>query len=229
MTHAEERTPSSNQVGDAVFAALEREYEVMTRSGVTDGEAWFLGGFTAEEATGFAAYGFSAAEATQWTQAVNTDLRARRGWWAVGVSGALPTLQAVASQLDPVAYTEWRIRGFSHTETVRWAARWDLDAAREWRAAGISDPASAARWRALSFSPQRAAAWETAIRDVAEIAAGPVEIGFTPREASAAAVAGVDRPPELAQRLPGDLTAAVARGSKQLRAWAGTAEPHGLQ
>jgi len=228
MTHAEERSPW-HLLGSAVFAALECEYEAMARSGVTDAESWFLGGFTVGEAAGFSAYGFSAAEATQWTQAVNTDLRARRGWWAVGVSGALPTLQAVASQLDPVAYTEWRIGGFTHTDTVRWSARWDLDAAREWRAAGISDPVSAARWRSLSFGPECAAAWETAIRDVTQIAAGPVEIGFTPLEASAARVAGIDRPPELAQRLPGDLTTAAARGSKQLRAWAGTAEPPGLQ
>lgn len=213
----------------AVFAELEREYEAMARSGLADAEGWFLGGFTIEEATGFATYDFTAAEASAWTRAVNTDLRARREWWAVGVSGALSTLQAVACRLDPAAYTEWRIGGFSHAETARWSARWDLDAAREWRAAGISDPASAARWNSLSFGPDAAAAWETAIREVSQIAAGPVEKGFSAREASAARVAGVDRPPELAQRLPGDLTDAVARGSAQLRFWAGTAEQPTLQ
>ena len=222
MTHAAERNPWHRD-GDAVFTALELEYDAMARSEVVDGEDWFLAGFSVEDATSFSAYGFSAVEARQWEQLINADLGVRRAWWAVGVAGAFPLLQTIACRLGPVEYTEWRINGFSHAMTVRWAMSWGLDAAQEWTSAGIADPVSAAQWRASSFSPECAADWERAIRDVSGIAAGPVEIGFDPREASAARVAGVARPPELAQRTPGDLTNAVARGSEQLRVWAGTA------
>ncbi len=83
---------------------------------------------------------------------------------------------------------------------------WTLEDAFSWLSAGIADPVRAAQWRASSFSPECAADWEQAIRDVSGIAAGPVALGFDPREAAAARVAGVARPPELAQRTPGDLT-----------------------
>ena len=77
MTHTNERN-SWHRDGDAVFTALELEYDAMARSGVLDGEEWFLAGFSVEEATNFSAYGFSAVEARRWEQLINADLRKRR-------------------------------------------------------------------------------------------------------------------------------------------------------
>jgi hypothetical protein len=218
--------PDTDSAGARLYDQLEAELDAMIASGVADPEAWFRAGFSVEEATSFSAYGFSAVEGRQWEQLINADLGVRRAWWAVGVTGAFPLLQTIACRLGPAEYTEWRINKFSHSMTVQWAMGWTLEDAFSWLSAGIVDPVRAAQWRASSFSPECAADWERAIRDVSGIAAGPVALGFDPREAAAARVAGVARPPELAQRTPGDLTDAVARGSEQLRVWAGTPDQH---
>jgi len=199
------------------YGQLDSELTAMINSGVADPESWFnAAAFTPEEAIRWDGLGYTAEGALEWCAAFHADKFATAAWARVGMATADPSLvaEALAVGLDPLRWQFWRVHGFSHESTVDWAdRRFTLAEALEWIESGTPEPSQAAEWAARSFSPAAAKAWRVAIREVAEIATSIfVEVGFTPEESALCRLAGVSQPPELADRLPGDMTAAIETG-----------------
>jgi len=205
--------------GGRLYDQLDSELTAMINSGVADPENWFnAAAFTPEEARRWDGLGYTAEGALEWSAAFHADKVATAAWARVGMATADPSLvaEALAVGLDPLRWQFWRIQGFSAPATVEWAdRRFTLDEALCWIESGTPEPCQAAEWAARSFSPAAAKTWRVAIREVAEIATEVwVEIGFTPEEAGLCRLAGVDQPPELADRVPGDMAAALAAGRR---------------
>ncbi len=198
-----------------LYDRLDAELNAMIASGVADPESWFNAGFGVEEAIRWAGLGYEAGHALEWTAGFRSDPDAPAAWARVGMpDDPVAVIEALTCGLDPLRWQWWRLAGLSHLATIDWAdRRFTLDEALSWIESGVPEPSQAAEWGSRSFSPAEAKAWRVAIREVAEIATSVmVEIGFTPEEAALARLASVSQPPELADRLPGDMTAAIAAG-----------------
>ena len=205
--------------GRKLYERLEDELTAMIASGILDPENWFnAAAFTPEEAIRWDGLGFTTGGALEWCAAFHADKVAIAAWARVGMATADPSLvaEALAVGLDPLRWQFWRIQGFSAPATIDWSdRRFTLDDALSWIESGVPEPSQAAEWTARGFGdPAAAKRWRVAIREVAEIATEVwVEVGFTAEEAALARlVTGVDRPPELADRVPGDMAAAIAAG-----------------
>ncbi len=199
-----------------LYDRLDAELTAMIASGITDPENWFNAGFTVEEAQRWAGLGYEAENAVEWSAGFRADHDAPAAWARVGMpEDPVAVLETLTVGLDPLRWQRWRLEGFSHESTIEWAdRRFTLADALAWVESGSPDPIQAAEWAARSFSPAAAKSWRVAIREVAEIATEVmVEVGFSPEEASLARlVTGVDRPPELADRVPGDMSSAITAG-----------------
>ncbi len=203
--------------GRKLYERLEDELTAMNASGVHDPESWFnAAAFTPEEAIRWDGLGFTAGGALEWSAAFHADKVAIAAWARVGMCPVDPlaVLEALTVGLDPLRWQWFRVHGFSHLAAVEWSdRRFTLADALCWVESGVPDPAQGAEWAARSFTVGTAKSWRVAIREVADIADGGwVEVGFTPEEAALCRLVGVERPPELPDRLPGDLTAALAAG-----------------
>jgi len=202
------------------YDQLDSELNAMIQSGVADPESWFnAAAFTPEEAIRWANLGYEAESAGEWSAAFRADRDAVAAWARVGMpEDPVAALEALTCGLDPLRWQRWRLEGFSHESTIEWAdRRFSLADAIAWIGSGTPEPIQAAEWAARGFSPAGAKCWRVAIREVAEIASSVlVEVGFTPEESALARLAGVDRPPELADRVPGDMAAAIAAGRAEL-------------
>lgn len=208
-----------------LYDQLDSELNAMIASGVHDPESWFNAStFTVEEARRWDGLGYMAEGALEWSAAFRADKDAVAAWARVGMPDApVAVLEALTVGLDPIRWQWWRVHGFSHESTVDWSdRRFSLAKALGWVESGLPDPSQAAEWAARSFSVAAAKSWRVAIREVADFASGWVEVGFSPEEAALCRLVGVERPPELADRVPGDLTAAVAAGRVELsrHSWA---------
>jgi len=207
------------------YDQLDSELNAMIASGVHDPEAWFnaAAAFTVDQAQRWDGLGYTAEGALEWSAAFRADKVATAAWARVGMATSDPSLVAevLAVGLDPLRWQFWRIQGFSAPATVEWAdRRFTLDDALAWIESGAPEPAQAAEWAARGFSPAAAKQWRVAIREVAEIATSVlVAVGFTPEEAGLAHLAGVTRPPELADRVPGDMAKAIEAGRADRDRW----------
>jgi len=202
-----------------LYDQLGVELDAMIRSGISNPESWFNAAFTPAEAWRWNGLGFTAGGALSWCAAFHADRTAVAAWARVGMCPVDPlaVLETLTVGLDPIRWQRWRLGGFSHESTVDWAdRRFTLGDALGWVESGLPDPAQAAEWAARSFSVSAAKTWRVAIREVADFATGWVEVGFSPEEAALARLVGVERPPELADRFPGDLTAAIEAGRIEL-------------
>ncbi len=202
-----------------LYDQLGVELDAMIASGINDPESWFHATFTVEEARRWDGLGYTAEGAIEWSTAFRADHAATAAWARVGMPDApIAVLEALTVGLDPLRWQWWRLSGFSHESTVDFAdRRFSLDDALCWIGSGLPDPSQAAEWTARGFSPAASKRWRVAIREVADIAAGGwVEVGFSAEESALARLVGVGRPPELPDRVPGDMTAAVEAGRTEL-------------
>jgi len=201
--------------GGRLYDRLDAELNAMINSGIADPENWFNAGFGVEEATRWSCLGYEAGHAVEWSAGFRADPDAPAAWARVGMpDDPVAVLESLTVGLDPLRWQRWRLEGFDHESTIEWCdRRFTLADALEWIESGAPEPSQAAEWAARSFSPAAAKLWRVAIREVAEIATSIfVEVGFTPEESALCRLAGVPQPPELADRLPGDMTAAIAAG-----------------
>ncbi len=203
--------------GRKLYERLDDELNAMNASGVHDPEAWFnAAAFTVEEARRWDGLGYTAEGAIEWSAGFHADPDAPAAWARVGMpEDPLAVLESLTVGLDPLRWQRWRLEGFDHESTVDWCdRRFTLADALEWIESGVPEPSQAAEWAARGFtSPAAAKTWRVAIREVAEIATSVfVEVGFTPEEAALCSLVGVTRPPPLAYRVPGDMTAAIEAG-----------------
>lgn len=197
------------------YDQLDDELNALINSGVADPESWFQLAFSAEEAIRWAGLGYEADAADEWSAGFRANPDAVAAWARVGMpTDPVAVLEALTVGLDPLRWQFWRLGGFSHEAAIEWAdRRFSLASALSWIESGTPEPSQAAEWAARSFSPAVAKSWRVAIREVAEIATSVwVEVGFEPEEAALARLAGVDRPPGLADRVPGDMAAAIRAG-----------------
>jgi len=198
-----------------LYDQLDDELNAMIASGIADPENWFNAGFEVEEAIRWAGLGYEAEAAAAWSAGFRADPDAPAAWARVGMpDDPVAVLEALTCGLDPIRWQWWRLSGFSAPSTIEWTdRRFTLADAIEWIESGVPDPSQAAEWRARGFGPAAAKLWRVAIREVADIATSVlVEVGFTAEESALAGLVGVTRPPELADRRPGDMTAAIAAG-----------------
>jgi len=201
------------------YERLENELNVMIDSGIHDPESWFNAAFAPEEARRWDCLGYEAGHALEWSTAFRADKDAVAAWARVGMpEDPLAVLEALTVGLDPLRWWWWRASGYTHEAAVEWAdRRFTLDDALAWVESGVPEPSQGAEWAGRSFSVGAAKSWRVAIREVADIATtGWVEVGFSPEEAALARLSGVTRPPDLPDRIPGDLTAAIAAGRADL-------------
>jgi len=202
--------------GGRLYDQLDSELDEMIASGINDPESWFNATFSVDQAQRWDGLGYTAEGALIWCAAFHADKAAVAAWARVGMCPVDPlaVLEALTCGLDPIRWQWWRLSGLSHLATIGWAdRRFTLADALEWLESGVPDPSQAAEWAARSFTVGTAKSWRVAIREVADIADGGwVEVGFTPEEAALARLAGVTRPPELPDRVPGDMTAAIEAG-----------------
>jgi len=203
-----------------LYDQLDSELNAMIQSGIKEPESWFnAAAFTVEEARRWDGLGYTAEGALEWSAAFHADKVATAAWARVGMAATDPSLvaEALAVGLDPLRWQFWRLGGFDHESAVDWCdRRFTLADALEWIESGVPDPSQAAEWAARGFSVSMAKTWRVAIREVADFATGWVEVGFSPEEAALCHLAGVTRPPELADRVPGDMTAAIAAARADL-------------
>ncbi len=204
--------------GRRLYDQLDAELNAMIASGVADPESWFNAGFGVEEAQRWAGLGYEVENAVEWSAGFRADRAAVAAWARVGMpEDPVAVLEALVVGLDPIRWQWFRVHGYSHEATVEWAdRRFTLGDALRWVDSGLPDPAQAAEWAARGFGPAPSKRWRTEIRDVADFATGWVEVGFTAEEAALARLVGVDRPPALEDRVPGDMTAAIAAGRAEL-------------
>lgn len=209
-----------------LYDRLDSELNALIASGVHDPENWFNAStFSVDQAIRWDGLGYTAEGALEWSAAFHADKVAIAAWARVGMCPVDPidVLEALTVGLDPLRWQWFRIHGFSHLAAVEWSdRRFTLADALAWVESGSPDPIQAAEWAARSFSPAAAKSWRVAIREVAEIATSLwVEVGFTPEESALARLAGVSQPPELADRVPGDMTAAIEAGrtDRDRRPW----------
>lgn len=208
-------TTPDPDAGRRLYDRLDAELNALIQSGIADPDSWFTAGFGAEEALRWALLGYESESALEWSGGFLADPDAPAAWARVGMPpDPVAVCEALTVGLDPLRWQRWRMTGFSHLATIEWAdRRFSLGEAIEWIESGTPEPAQAAEWAARSFSPAAAKRWRVAIREVAEIATSVlVAVGFTPEEAALARLAGIDRPPELADRVPGDMSSAIAAG-----------------
>jgi len=208
-----------------LYDQLGVELDAMIQSGISNPESWFNATFTPAEARRWDGLGFTAEGALSWCAAFHADRAAIAAWARVGMCPVDPlaVLEALTVGLDPLRWQSWRLEGFSHESLVDWAdRRFSLDDGLAWIESGLPDPSQAAEWTARSFSVAAAKTWRVAIREVADFASGWVEVGFSPEEAALCRLVGVSRPPELADRVPGDMTSAIEAGRVELsrHSWA---------
>ncbi len=203
-----------------LYDQLETELTRMIDSGVADPESWFNAStFTPGEAQRWDGLGFTAEGAIEWIAAFRADPDAVATWARVGMDPVEPSLvaEALAAGLDPLRWQAWRLAGYSHSAAAEWVDyRFSIGDALAWVESGSPDPIQASEWTGRGFSPSAARPWRTAIREVADFVTGWVEVGFTPEEGALCRSAGVARPPELEDRVPGDMTAAIAAGRVEL-------------
>jgi len=198
-----------------LYDQLDSELNAMIQSGILAPESWFNAGFTVEEAQRWDCLGYEAESAVEWSAGFRADRDAPAAWARVGMpDDPVAVLEALTCGLDGLRWQRWRLEGFSHESTIEWAdRRFTLADAIAWIESGAPEPGQAAEWAARGFSPAAAKLWRVAIREVADIATEVwVEVGFTAEESALAGLVGVTRPPELADRLPGDMTAAITAG-----------------
>jgi len=223
-------TTPDPDAGRRLYEQLDAELNALYQSGIRDPDDWYNAGFDPEEALRWAALGYEADLAIEWSTGFHANPDATGAWARVGMPDEpVAVLEALTCGLDPIRWQFWRLEGFSHEAVIEWAdRRFTLDSAITWIESGTPEPIQAAEWAARSFSPAAAKRWRVAIREVAEIATSVfVEVGFTPEEAALARLAGVDRPPELADRVPGDMAVAIAAGraDRDRQAWMANYRP----
>jgi len=205
--------------GAGLYEELEAELDAMIASGVDDPESWFRASFTVEAAQRYDGFGWTADRAVGWITTLRADRAATAAWGRMGMDPIDPfwILESLAVGLFPTSWRSWRLAGFSHDAAVEWTdLRFSLEDALAWIESGLPDPAEAAEWTARGFSPAAAQPWLTDIREVADLATGWVEVGFTPEEAALARLVGVICPPELPDRMPGDMAVAIEAGRIEL-------------
>ncbi len=212
------------------YERLEAELTAMINSGIADPESWFNAGFGVGEAIRWAGLGYEAEHALEWSAGFRADRDAPAAWARVGMPDEpIAVIEALTVGLDPLRWQRWRLGGFSHESTVDWCDhRFTLADAIAWIESGAPEPSQAAEWAARGFSPAGAKCWRVAIREVAEIATSVmVSVGFSPEEAGLAHLAGITRPPELADRVPGDMTRAIeaGRADRDRHAWMANYRP----
>ena len=198
-----------------LYDRLDDELTAMIQSGIADPESWFNAGFGVSEAIRWACLGYEVENAVEWSAGFRADHDAPAAWARVGMpDDPIAVIESLAVGLDPLRWQRWRLEGFGHQSTVDWCdRRFTLADALEWIGSGVPEPSQAAEWAARGFSPTAGKRWRVAIREVADIATEVlVEVGFCPEEAALARLAGVTHPPELADRVPGDMAAAIAAG-----------------
>jgi len=212
-------TPDPTADSRRLYDQLDSELTALVDSGIRDPESWFNAAtaFTPEEAIRWDGLGYTAEGALEWSAAFHADKVAIAAWARVGMCPVNPidVLEALTCGLDPLRWQWWRLFGFSAPATIEWTdRRFTLAEALEWIESGVPEPSQAAEWAARGFtSPAAAKLWRVAIREVDEIATSIfVEVGFTPEEAALCSLVGVTRPPPLADRVPGDMNAAIAAG-----------------
>jgi len=211
--------PDADPDGLQLYDRLEAELNAMINSGVANPEAWFRASFSVDVARSYDAFGMTAEGALDWCTTLRADRAATAAWAKMGMDPVDPfqVLEAIAVGLLPTSWQRWRLAGLSHEITVDWVdRRFSRDDALAWIESGLPYPAQAAEWTARSFGPAAAKRWRVAIREVADFASGWVEVGFTPEESALCRLVGVDRPPALEDRVPGDLTAAIEAGRIEL-------------